>query len=568
MSDAEKEEYEDKFGDPTNEEAPEEIGSAALNKWLFNTDTVDKVLAHLMNDGIKVSGGDKLGKTIVFAKNHAHAVFIEERFNKNYPEYAGKFLRVIDNYETKAQDLLEKFADEFEEQEPQIAVSVDMMDTGVDAPRVVNLVFFKIVKSSSKFWQMIGRGTRLCPDLFAPGEDKKEFLIFDYCQNFEYFDEHPDGATANNMKPLLQQIFEAKLKVTQLITHLPDKTPDEVEIRDSYLTELHKAIINLDETRFIVRKELRYVKEFSNKSKWLNLSKGDVQEINTHLSHLQPAAKGDDELARRFDMLVLVYQIVLLTGSSDTAKYMRKIFSTAVALEKKDNIPQVAIHLPLIKELQTDHYWETINVKKLEELRVALRELIKYLETESQAPVYTHFEDELDYDGITTREPVTAYVSLQSYKDRVESYVRKNKNHLTIHKLSTNLPITKGELDELEKILFSEGVAGTKKEFVQEYGERPLGAFIRSITGVEQATLNEAFAEFLQVGNLRADQMTFIKTIISYLSKNGTIDKSMLYESPFTDLNDQGLSGVFDNDSDVIKVVRIIDLINGNAEVG
>jgi type I restriction enzyme R subunit len=159
-------------------------------------------------------------------------------------------------------------------------------------------------------------------------------------------------------------------------------------------------------------------------------------------------------------------------------------------------------------------------------------------------------------------------VSLQSYKDRVESYIRKNKNHLTIHKLSTNLPITKAELYELEKILFSEGVAGTKEEFVQQYGERPLGAFIRSITGLEQATLNEAFADFLQVGNLRADQMTFIKTIITYLSKNGTIDKSMLYESPFTDLNDQGLSGVFDNDADVIKVVRIIDMINNNADVG
>ncbi|OAD46015.1 restriction endonuclease [Polaribacter atrinae] len=568
LSDSEKEEYEEKFGDPTNDEAPEEIGSAALNKWLFNTDTVDKVLEHLMNDGIKVNGGDKLGKTIIFAKNHAHAVFIEERFNKNYPEYSGKFLRVIDNYETKAQDLLEKFADPLEEQEPQIAVSVDMMDTGVDAPRVVNLVFFKIVKSSSKFWQMIGRGTRLCPNLFAPGEDKKEFLIFDYCQNFEYFDEHPDGAAANNMKPLLQQIFEAKLKVSQLITHLSDKTPDEVEIRDSYLTELHKTVLNLDESRFIVRKELRYVKEFSNKTKWLNLSKSDVQEINTHLAHLQPAAKGDDELARRFDMLVLVYQIVLLTGSGDTAKYMGKIYSTAVALEKKDNIPQVLMHLPLIKELQTDHYWETINVKKLEELRVALRELIKYLETEKQAPIYTNFEDVLDYDGITSREPVTSYVSLQSYKDRVESYIRKNKNHLTIHKLSTNLPITKAELYELEKILFSEGIAGTKEEFVQQYGERPLGAFIRSITGVEQSTLNEAFSDFLQVGNLRADQMTFIKTIISYLSTNGTIDKTMLYESPFTDLNDQGLSGVFDNDADVIKVVRIIDMINSNADVG
>jgi type I restriction enzyme R subunit len=246
---------------------------------------------------------------------------------------------------------------------------------------------------------------------------------------------------------------------------------------------------------------------------------------------------------------------------------MGKIFRTAVALEKKDNIPQVAVHLPLIKALQTDHYWETINVKKLEELRVALRELIKYLEVEKQAPVYTNFEDELDYDGITTREPVTSYVSLQSYKDRVESYIRKNKNHLTIRKLSTNISITKAELDALEKILFAEGVAGTKEDFVKQYGEKPLGAFIRSITGLEQSALNDAFAEFLQVGHLRADQMTFVKTIISYLSKNGTIDKSMLYEPPFTDLNDQGISGVFDNDADLVKIVKIIDLINGNAGV-
>lgn len=568
LSDREKEEYEEKFGDPSNEEAPDTISSSALNKWLFNTDTVDKVLEHLMKDGIKVSGGDKLGKTIVFAKNHDHAVFIENRFNFNYPEYGGKFLRVIDNYETKAQDLLEKFTDQYEEQEPQIAVSVDMMDTGVDAPRVVNLVFFKMVKSSSKFWQMIGRGTRLCPDLFGPGEHKSEFMIFDYCQNFEFFDEYPDGANAKNMKPLLQQIFESKLAVSQLVTHLTDKTADEIEIRDAYLTELHKAVQNLDENRFIVRRELKYVKEYSNKSKWLNLTKSDVQEINTHLSHLQPASKDDDELARRFDMLILIYQILLLTGSAETGKYMAKIYSTAVSLERKDNIPQVAMHLSLIKEVQTDHYWETIDIKKLEALRVALRDLIKYLETQKQEPIYTHFEDDLDYESIEVREPVSAsYVSLQSYQDRVESYIRKNKNHLTIHKLSHNIPISKDELDVLEDMLFTESVAGTKQEFINQYGEKPLGAFIRSITGLERDALNEAFTEFLQVGNLRADQMTFVQTIISYLSKNGTIDKTMLYESPFTDLNDQGISGVFDNDADLVKIVKIIDLINGNAIV-
>ncbi len=565
LSESEKEEYEEKFGDPTNEEAPDTISSTALNKWLFNTDTVDKVLEHLMKDGIKVSGGDKLGKTIIFAKNHDHAVFIEKRFNFNYPEYGGKFLRVIDNYETKAQDLLEKFTDHFEEQEPQIAVSVDMMDTGVDAPRVLNLVFFKIIKSYTKFWQMIGRGTRLCPDLFGPGEDKKEFMIFDYCQNFEFFDEQPEGVTSKNRKPLLQQIFEAKLKVTQLIAHLSEHAPAELEIRDTYLAELHKTILNLDENRFVVRKELRFVKEFSSKSKWRNLTKSDVQEINTHLSHLQPASKDDDELARRFDMLVLIYQILLLTGSGDTSKYKIKIHGIAVALEKKDNIPQVAIHLPLIKEVQTEHYWATIDLKKLETLRVTLRDLIKYLETQKQAPIYTHFEDELDYDEIIVREPLTAsYVNLQSYKDRVESYIRKNKNHLTILKLSKNIPITKSELEALEKIFFTESVAGTKEEFTVSYGEKPLGFFIRSIIGLELDALNEAFTAFLQVGNLRADQMTFIKTIISYLTKNGTIDKTMLYESPFTDLNDQGISGVFE-DVKVIQLVKIIDQINKNA---
>ena len=568
LSEKEKEEFEEKFGDPTNDDTPDKIGSSALNKWLFNTDTVDKVLEYLMTDGIKVSGGDKIGKTIIFAKNHEHAVFIEKRFNLNYPEYGGKFLRVIDNYESKAQDLLEKFTDSLEDQNPQIAVSVDMMDTGVDAPRVVNLIFFKMVKSSSKFWQMIGRGTRLCPNLFGPDQDKTEFMIFDYCQNFEFFDEHPDGATSISSKPLLQQIFEAKLKVSQLITHLSEKSTEEIEIRDAYLNELHGIVQNLDENRFVVRKELRFVKVYNNKHKWLVLNKSDIQEINTHLSHLQAPGKDDDELARRFDMLILTYQILLLTGSRNTDKYMNKIFRTAVLLQKKDNIPQIARHLPLLKEIQTDHYWQTIDVKKLDILRNSLRDLIKYLETKGQLPIYTNFEDELDYEGIEVREPLTkTYVNLQSYKDRVESYIRNNKNHLTIHKLRNNIPITEEEIHAIEKILFTDSVAGTKEDFIAHYGEKPLGAFIRSITGVEQSALNEAFSEFLQVGNLRGDQMTFIKKIISYLSKNGTIDKAMLYEPPFTDLNDQGLSGIFDLDADIIKVVKIIDSINSNAIV-
>jgi type I restriction enzyme R subunit len=218
LSEEEKLEYEEKFYDPLTGEFPEEITGSALNSWLFNTDTVDKVLEFVMEKGIKVEGGDKLGKTIIFAKNHEHAVFIEKRFNKKYPEHNSKFMRVIDNYETKAHDLLKTFADVHEELDPQIAVSVDMMDTGVDAPRVVNLLFFKLVRSSSKFWQMIGRGTRLCPDLFAPDEDKTHFLLFDFCENFEFFDLHPDGVAGIGSASLSQKIFEAKLEFEMLIS--------------------------------------------------------------------------------------------------------------------------------------------------------------------------------------------------------------------------------------------------------------------------------------------------------------------------------------------------------------
>lgn len=568
LSAKEKQEYEEKFGDPSNAETPDVIGSAALNKWLFNIDTVDKVLDYLMTNGIKVDGGDKLGKTIIFAKNHDHALFIEERFNKNYPQYSGKFLRVIDNYESKAQSLLEKFTNPFLEENPQIAVSVDMMDTGVDAPRVVNLVFFKMVKSASKFWQMIGRGTRLCPDLFAPGVDKKEFLIFDYCQNFEFFEEFPDGYQSSNTKPLQQQIFELKLEISQLITQIHQPDQFQKELCELYLNELHGIISSLDSERFEVRKQLRYVQKYSERAKWNSLDKSDIQEIRTHLSNLQPVLKEDDELARRFDVLVLSLQKLILIGSSNIGKAITNIHSTAAALEKKDNIPQVAAHLPLLKLVQTEHYWETINVKKLEDLRVSIRSLVKYLDQRKQAPVYTNFEDELDKAGVKVTEPVSnSYISLQSYKDRVETYIRNHRDHLVIHKLRNNVPITAKELEVLEQILFTEDVAGSKEDFQNQYGDKPLGAFIRSITGVSQEALNIAFADFLQVGNLRADQMTFVKTIISYLSKNGTIEKTMLYEPPFTDLNDQGISGVFDNDTDVIRLVRIIDSINTNAEV-
>jgi len=566
LSDAEKEEYEEKFGDPTAGEAPDEISSGALNSWLFNTDTIDKVLDHLMTSGIKVQGGDKLGKTIIFAKNHNHAVFIEERFNKNYPEYAGKFLRVIDNYETKAQNLLEIFVDEYEEHDPQIAVSVDMMDTGVDAPRVVNLVFFKQVKSSTKFWQMIGRGTRLCPDLFGLGKDKKHFFVFDYCQNFEFFDANPDGIEGKVVKSLVQQVFEAKLEVALLIREQADSSDEQKALSSTYIDELHGLVESLDRERFVVKAALRAVVEFGSKKRWESLSKSDMSDINQQLSSLVLGAKNDDELARRFDVLILKYQLALLTSAYSTDSFINQISSISKALLKKQNIPAVAEHVSLLNDLQTEIFWTAVNINRLDEVRLALRDLIKYLDKESQVNVVTTFEDKLDHGGVKEYDLIPAYGRLQSYQDRVESYVRNHKDHLVIQKLKTNKPITETEITALENILFDGETIGTKQDYINTYGDKPLGEFIRGIVGLDLAAAQEAFAEFIQAGSLRADQMTFINNIITYLTKNGMIDKEMLFKPPFTNQHQDGLVGVFD-DAAAMKVIKLIDRVNGNALV-
>ena len=566
LSAEEQKQYEEKFGDPTQDGAIEEIGSEAFNRWLFNTDTVDKVLAYLMENGLKVEGGDKLGKTIIFAKNHQHAIFIEERFNKNYPEYNGHFLRVIDNYEPKAQDLLDRFTNDKQEENPQIAVSVDMMDTGVDAPRVLNLVFFKMVRSASKFWQMIGRGTRLRTNLFGPGEDKKEFLIFDFCENFEFFDEFPDGVEGRAPKPISQKIFEAKLEVAELIREASIKSKEDEALAAQYIHELHTSIASLDQSRFVVRMELRKVNEYTERSRWNNLTKGDVLDICSHLSHL-PTPEGNDELARRFDFLMLMIQLCMLNDANDT-KYINRVVSLAKALSKLGNIPIIAKQMDIIGQIQQDKFWNTRTLLRMEELRISLRDLIQYIEFEAQENVYTSFQDDLDIDKISVREVVPQYKTLQSYKDRVEKYLRENKDQIVIYKITHNQPITAGELLQLEKILFDGEQCGTKADYIANYGNQPLGVFIRSILGLDIEAANSLFADFLTAGNLRADQMTFINNIIKFLTVNGKIEKKMLFDTPpFNNEHQDGIIGIFD-DAEATRILKLIDHLNGTAEVG
>lgn len=559
LSEGDKAKYEESFEDRTTGLFPEEIRANAINKWLFNKDTVNKVLDALMQEGLKIEGGDKLGKTIIFAVNQKHAKFIVECFTERYPDKPAGFISEIHNEISHAQSLIDAFCDKYKELNPQIAVSVDMMDTGIDAPRVLNLVFFKVVRSYSKFWQMIGRGTRLCPDAFGPNQPKEHFLIFDVCGNFEFFDADKQAKEPKVGKPITQQIFESRLHLSRLLKETSED--GDLELAGTLLDILHKAIESLDKSRFQVSMNLKHVHEFEKRARWNNLDANDVHLIEKHLSDL-PVAETINELARRFDLMMLKLQVSTLMMAMNKKKLEENLMDIAEGLSLKYTIPMVLRSKPLIEELKNPDFYKDLSQKKLDSIRLEIRELVEYLDVSARPTIYTDIKD--SEITMTVNEPNLATNYGTIYRKRVEKFIRDNKNNITISKLSTNVPITADELKSLEDILFDGGERGTRADYLKEFGEAPLGIFIRSIIGLDIKAAQEAFAEFLQAGNLRADQMTFIQIIIAHLTKNGTVQPSMLFEPPFTDVNDQGLMGVFD-DGASHKIISIVERINSNA---
>lgn len=558
LSYEEKAEYEQEFLDSYGY-VPDEISSSAINTWLFNKDTVNKVLDALMDHGLKIEGGDKIGKTIIFAKNHSHAEFIRDCFNERYPHYAGKTLRIIDNYEKYAQNLLNQFSDPAKD--PQIAVSVDMLDTGIDIPEILNLVFFKPVRSKAKFWQMIGRGTRLCPDIFGPGMDKKNFLVFDVCGNLEFFSAEIGEDESKSYGSLSQQIFKAKLHIAFLLQSRDIEYGQ--TLKTTLLDELHIIVAAMNPAdNFRVKMEHRYVEKYKDRQQWNGLEQLSVLEIEKHLSHLY-LDDTSDEVARRFDLLMLKLQINILEQLPGQVYYQKQVQSLVTGLLRKMTIPAVKKQEGLIEAMAADEYWEVPSVPALHDHRLALRELIKFIDKTNKPVLYTNFEDEFT-GNIAEREFPLGETNLEPYRKRIERFIREHETNITIHRIKTNKPITKSELDELEKMILSMGGSMNKDALNKTLEGQPLGQFIRSIIGLDINAAKEAFSEFLNGAKLDADQQSFINRLIDFLSVKGTIDKKMLFDVPFTEINHEGITGVFPIEQ-ASKVISILDKINENA---
>jgi type I restriction enzyme R subunit len=569
LSEEEKEHWEDlDWGD---DETPDAVDASAVNKWLFNEDTVDKVLKHLMENGLKVEGGDTLGKTIVFAKNHEHALFIEKRFNIHYPHLKGHFARVIDNYATYAQSLIDDFSTP--SKYPQIAISVDMLDTGIDVPEVVNLVFFKIVRSRTKFYQMIGRGTRLCPDLYGPGEDKDSFVIFDFCGNLEYFGENPEGVEGSDAVPLSKRLFLNRLQLIEELQGPTGQGSDKEALRElanEVRDILHQEVFAMNIDNFIVRPQRQYVERFQKRENWDHLSGEAMGDLVYRVAGLPSEQEKEDITAKLFDNTCLKLQLGLLDPSPAFIKLQKQVREMASDLEEKSSIPMVKAQMQLIREVQTDEYWEGITLPLLEILRKKLRNLIQFIEKKKRKIVYTILQDELWEDEVheVPIDGIGVGIDMVRYKKKVEAFVRSHDDHIVIRKLRYNKPLTSLDLQELERFLFESSEVESRKHFEVAFGKQDsLSLFIRSLVGLDRGAAKDAFSTYLDTTRFNATQIRFIEMIIDHLTRKGTMDAGMLYEEPFTDIHYAGVDGVFE-DATVGEIIGVIRTINANAEGG
>lgn len=556
---------------------PDRVEAEAVNKWLFNKDTVDKVLAHLMTRGFAVAGGDRLGKTILFAKNQHHAEFIAERFNANYPHYKGEFARVITFKTEYAQSLIDNFSNK--EKPPHIAISVDMLDTGIDIPEVVNLVFFKLVRSKTKFWQMVGRGTRLCPDLLGPGQHKPYFYIFDYCQNLEYFGQNPETIDGALGQSLGKRLFNARL---ELIGELDKRAPvdqgralkeiaaiygdpeDEPGVRSVAAELLHREIAAMNLDNFVVRPKRRIIEKYVKPEAWVSLTAESLTELSKEVAGLPSELEAEGEEAKRFDLLILYLQLAQLRAEPGFVRLRKQVVEIAGLLEEKAAIPMVSAQMALIQEVQNDEWWQDVTIPMLERVRRRLRDLVKFIEKRQRKPIYTDFEDVMGNEFAVQLPGFADGTDYARFRVKAQAFLRAHQDNVAIHKLRTNKPLTATDLAELERMLMESGIGSPQDVRRAADESRGLGLFVRSLVGLDRSAAKDALAEFLSSKTDNANQIEFVNLIVDHLTEHGVVEAARLYESPFTDLTPHGPDGLFTS-AQVDALIRKLDEVRARA---
>lgn len=526
--------------DPERDPEPRDIGNSEIFKYVYNTATIDNMLNELMSKGLRVESGEKIGKTIIFAMNREHAEKIVARFNMLFPHLGPDFCKQIDYSIKYAQDLIEKF--EVRGGMPQVVVSVDMLDTGIDVPDVLNLVFFKRVRSRIKFWQMIGRGTRLSEDIFGPGKHKEEFYIFDWCGNFDFFGENPKGIEPVRTQSLTERLFGLRADIALLLqaAQYQEENSWEKEWYDELKEILHGQILQLNDNHISVREHWETVAYYRNKANWQVLTAVGVDDMKREIAPLLPTM-GGNEAALKFDMLSLYVQLSLLDDSFDASRHEGKITLIAQALNKLGTVPQVMAKINVINEVLTPNFWENKSLSSIEKMRIELRDLLQFLSGNSGRTFDVNIDDESSFEG-----EAGAINSTMTYRQKVLDFLAEHRDMPVLQKIQNIEQLTSQDVDDLERIFWEE--LGTKDDY-ERFVRRekldeniPIGGFIRKLQGVDRKKAVDIFTEFISANQLTAEQEEYLEGILNYVCQNGDIQVDVLLtESPFDDADEESI---------------------------
>ncbi|MDO4216084.1 MAG: DEAD/DEAH box helicase family protein [Bacteroidales bacterium] len=527
-----------------------DISGREIFKYLYNEDTVIKVLDDLMKNGLKVQNGDLIGKSIIFGYDHEHAELIVKLFHKRYPEYGPDFCLLVDYSVNYVKDRISDF--KTPESLPQIVVSVDMLDTGVDVPEVLNLVFFKPVRSKIKFQQMIGRGTRLCPNIFGAGKHKEKFLIFDYCNNFEFFSQPQKEKSGVEGMSLTERLFHLR---TDFLVGLQEAKyqmdPFCKELHGSIKKTLLEQVQSLNENRIEVRMHWETVFRYKQEENWQTVTPIQATAIKNELGPILPRPM-EDGAAKLFDALMLQLQLSMVDSLVSPGKCQKKVIDVAAALEKKATIPEVLEHMPTIQYVQTSAFWQNISVESLENVRVELRDLIHYIMEGSDHQTFVIDIEDLIEEG-------EAKVLIQStYRQRVLDYLQENRDYASIRKIYSLEQLTRADLVELEHIFWTE--LGSKEEYDELVSGKKYGtiaAFIRSIIDIDRDRAMEKYKLLQKDSAMTSQQELYLKGILDYVSTNGDIERQSIAEDPLRGYNWTGAFGI-----QLQNVVKFVDQLH------
>lgn len=544
--------------------------ASSVDQQVYNKDTNRQIIRNLMENGIKDASGTLPGKSIVFARNHNHAILMQQLFDEMYPQYGGKFCQVIDNYDPRAEQLIDDFKGLGTNKELTIAISVDMLDTGIDVPEIVNLVFAKPVKSKVKFWQMIGRGTRLCPGLFGPDKDKAIFRIFDHWGNFEYFEQNKPEAEPAAPTSLMQRVFNARLDLASrsLNTMALDTFKGTVKLLEKDVAALPDDSISIKE---------KWVQVLSIRSDGVieGFSPATQHSLRTVISPLTQwiNIRGHSD-AYTFDLLMTQMQIALIDESNAFDDLKGNLLNAVNRLRM--NLNPVKEKAKTIKDVRSPAFWSNVSLMSLETVRAELRSIMQYSEISSVSPVAVPVIDIAeDESQIQTGHKSSGLTSIDqaAYRKRVEEALRDLfDSDPTLQKIRAGEPVSHGDLEKLISLVLTEHPdidLNVLKEFYPDLTDS-LDIIIRNLIGMDEEAVKARFQVFVNThAALTAQQTQFLRLLQNLIAKNGGIEVSRLVDAPFTSIHQDGIDGVFKDEAlrnDLISTVKNFNNPTTNAD--